>query len=149
MRQMTWLGLLVIGFATLGAAQTPPAKAVTQGNVPFVSGGIGVDSEQALKAREKEFNLKLVFTLVEGNYLADVDVTIKDAAGKTVVEHVADGPFFMAKLPPGNYSVTAAYGDKTQTRKISAPAKGLHTEYLRWPSNPQTDFTLPPERAQK
>lgn len=149
MRRMRWLGLLAIGFATLGAAQAPPQKAVSQGNVPFVSGGIGVDSKQALKAREKEFNVKLIFTLVEGNYLADVGVTIKDAAGRTVVEQVADGPFFMAKLPPGNYSVTADYGGKAQTRKISASAKGLHTEYFRWPSNPQTDFTLPPERAQK
>jgi hypothetical protein len=149
MRQMKWLGLLAIGFATLGAAQAPAGKAVTQGDVPFVSGGIGVDSEQALKAREKEFNVKLVFTLVEGNYLADVGVTIKDAAGKTLVEQVSDGPFFLAKLPPGNYSVSAAYGGKTQMRKVSASAKGLHTEYFRWPSNPQTDFTLPPEKAQK
>jgi hypothetical protein len=149
MRQMKWLGLLAVGFATLGAAQPPADKGATPGNVPFVSGGIGVDSGQALKARENEFNVKLIFTLVEGNYLADVGVTIKDAAGKTLVDHVADGPFFMAKLPPGNYSVTASYGGKTQTRRISAPAKGLHTEYLRWPSNPQTDFTLSPEGAQK
>ncbi|RSL37836.1 hypothetical protein CEP53_015448, partial [Fusarium sp. AF-6] len=100
---------------------------------------------ERLKAREREFNLKLVFTLVEGNYVADVGVTIKNAAGKTMVEHVADGPFFMAKLPAGAYSVTTVYEGKTQTRKVSIRDGRLHTEYIRWPSNPATDFPLPRE----
>ena len=98
-------------------------------------------------AREKEFNLKLVFTLVEGNYLADVDVTVKDAKGKTMIRHVADGPFFMAKLPAGTYSVTAVYEGKGQTRKVTVREEKLRTEYIRWPSNPKTDFPLPRESA--
>lgn len=145
MRHIGWLGLAAMAFATLAMAQTAPEKVITQNDVSYISGGIGIDSQERLTAREKEFNLKLVFTLVEGNYLADVGVTIKNAAGKTVIEHVADGPFFMAKLPAGAYSVTAAYGGKTQTRKVSIRADRLRTEYLRWPSNPKTDFPLPPE----
>ena len=133
----------------LAMAQTAPEKVSTQNGVSFISGGIGMDSEERLKAREKEFNLKLVFTLVEGNYVADVGVTIKNAAGKTMVEHVADGPFFMAKLPAGAYSVTAAYEGKTQTRKVSVRDGRLHTEHIRWPSNPETDFPLPPEKTRK
>jgi len=144
---MTGVGLAATMIAVLGTAQAPAQeKVVTHNNVSFVSGGVGVDSEERLKAREKEFNLKLVFTLVEGNYLADVSVRVADASGKTVIEHVADGPFFMAKLPAGTYMLTASYGDKTQTRKIMV-GKGLRTEYLRWPSNPQTDFSLPREKS--
>lgn len=147
MRRMTCVGLAATMIAVLGTAQAPAQEnVVTQNNVSFVSGGVGVDSEERLKAREKEFNLKLVFTLIEGNYLADVSVRIADTAGKTVIEHVADGPFFMAKLPAGAYMLTASYGDKTQTRKIMV-GKGLRTEYLRWPSNPQTDFSLPREKS--
>ncbi len=149
MRQMRWLGLAAMVFATLTMAQTAPEKTATQNGVSFISGGIGMDSEERLKAREKEFNLKLVFTLVEGNYVADVGVTIKNAAGKTMVEHVADGPFFMAKLPAGAYSVTAAYEGKTQTRKVSVRDGRLHTEHIRWPSNPETDFPLPREKTRK
>ncbi len=135
--------LAALGTAVPSLAQE---KAVSQGAVAFVSGGIGVDSQERLQALEKEFNLKLVFTLVEGNYLADVNVVVKDGAGKILVEHLAEGPFFLAKLPAGRYSVAATYEGRTVTRKVSVGAKGLRTEYLRWPGNPQADFPLPPER---
>lgn len=145
MRQMRWLGLAAAIFATLAMAQASTEKVIVRNGVSFISGGIGVDSQERLKAREKDFNLKLVFTLIEGNYLADVGVTVKDAAGKTVIEQAADGPFFMAKLPAGTYSVTAASDGKAQTRKVSLRADRLRTEYFRWPSDPKTDFPLPPE----
>src|SRR3990167_2462586 len=109
MRRMTCVGLAAATMiGVLGTAQAPAQeKVVAHNNVSFVSGGVGVDSEERLKAREKEFNLKLVFTLVEGNYLADVNVALKDAAGKNVVEHLTDGPIFMARLPAGDYTVSA------------------------------------------
>jgi hypothetical protein len=149
MRHTGWLGFSIMVFALLGTAAAPAAEKVpAAGNVSFLSGGVGIDSEQQIKAREKEFNLKLVFTLVEGNYLADVGVRVTDPAGKTVIEHVADGPFFLAKLPAGTYTVTATYNGKTQTRKVSVGER-LQTAYLRWPSNPQVDLTLDPEKGQK
>ena len=151
MRRMTCVGLAAATMiGVLGTAQAPAQeKVVTHNNVSFVSGGVGVDSEERLKAREKEFNLKLVFTLVEGNYLADIQVSLKDASGKTLVEDVADGPFFMAKLPAGAYSVTVGNNGQIQTRKVSVRVGGLRTEYFRWPSNPQTDFPLPPEQRRE
>ncbi|MBI4204473.1 MAG: T9SS type A sorting domain-containing protein [Betaproteobacteria bacterium] len=148
MRHTGWLGLSIVVLALLGTAPALAAEKVekvpARGSVSFVSGGVGIDSEAQLKAREKEFNLKLVFTLVEGNYLADVGVRITDAAGKMVIEHVADGPLFLAKVPSGAYTVTATYSGKTQTRKVKVGDR-LHTEYLRWPSDPARDMTLPPE----
>jgi hypothetical protein len=119
---------------------------VIRGGVKFISGGVGTDSQERLDSRVKEFNLKLVFTLTEGNYLADVGVTIKDAAGRTVVEHVADGPIFLAKLPAGAYSASVTYEGKSQARKLRVNER-LHTEYFRWPANPEADFPLSREQA--
>ncbi|MGQ0751570.1 MAG: T9SS type A sorting domain-containing protein, partial [Betaproteobacteria bacterium] len=130
--------MMLIALLTAG-----PLAAATQG-VSFVSGGIGENSVTALKAREREFNLKLVFTLNEGNYLADVGVRITDAAGKLVIEHVTDGPIFMARLPAGAYTMQATYNGKAQTRKLSVGDR-LQTAYLRWPSDPGRDVTLLPE----
>ena len=115
------------------------AMTASAGEITHVSGGIGAAEQQQLEAREREFNLKLVFALNEGNYVAGVNVGVTDGKGRTVVEDVADGPFFMAKLPAGNYTVAATYEGKTVTRKLQVGSKGLHTENLHWPSNPQTD----------
>jgi hypothetical protein len=142
-------GVILIAAVLLGGLglQTLAAERGTgRSAVPYVSGGVGEDALARLKAREKEFNLKLVFTLTEGNYLADVGVSIADASGKALVEHVTDGPVFMARLPAGTYVVAARYSGSAQTRKVSLSAGRLHTEYLRWPSDPRTDFPTRPER---
>ena len=140
-----WLAAV---FVLTAAAQAAPENVITRNGVSFVSGGIGADSQQRLKALESEFSLKLVFTLVEGNYVSDVHVTIRDAGGRMLVEHVADGPFLLARLPAGKYAVSAVYEGKTQTRRIAVQGGRLQTEYIRWPGNPETDFALPPEHRQ-
>lgn len=131
-------GLMLAG----GMHHAIAAEPASRGGIAYVSGGIGADAEEKLRAQRSEYNLMLVFTLNEGNYLADVKVTLADARGSTLVEHVADGPYFLAKLPPGQYSVTAIYEGKAQTRRVSVGSKGLTTAHLRWPSNPATDFVI-------
>lgn len=42
----------------------------------------------------------------------------------------------------GDPLVEATYEGKRQSRKIKLGDR-LHTEYLRWPSNPETDFPGP------
>lgn len=133
---------------SMGIALAAHAAEVAKDGVNYTSGGVGINSQERLNARASEFNLKLVFTLNEGNYIADVDVKLTDAKGNKVVEDTAEGPFFMARLPAGQYNVAATYGGKTVTRKVSVGG-GLRTEYLRWPSNPATDFPLPREQAEQ
>jgi hypothetical protein len=135
--------LIWMAVVALPAPAIAAERVFAPGGVPVVSGGVGEDSVARLKARENEFNLKLVLTLVEGNYLADVGVTIANAAGKTVVQHVTEGPIFMARLPAGTYQVAARYGGIQQARKVVVRAGRLHTEYLRWPANPRVDFPGP------
>ena len=121
-----------------GVAQT---KTPAGGTAPFVSGGIGADEIAALKAQEEQYNLKLVFSLIEGNYLADVNVVLRNAAGTVVLEHFAEGPIFMARLPAGTYSASVTYQGKAQMRSIRVREK-LRTEHFRWPSNPETDLPV-------
>jgi hypothetical protein len=114
------------------------------GGVLVTSGGIGEASLAQMKAAEANYNLKLVFTLVEGNYIAGVDVSIVDAAGRTVLRHVAEGPVLLARLPPGRYALRADYEGVLRERSISIGQR-LRTEYLRWPADAAADFPLPPE----
>lgn len=132
------VGLMFVVCSQLAAA----SMLASERGVTYVSGGVGVGEQQELIAQEKNFNLKLVFTLVEGNYLADVNVVLADAKGNKLIEHLADGPFFMAKLPAGQYTVSATYEGKTVTRKVNVSAARLHTEHFRWPRNPEVDFVV-------
>ena len=116
-------------------------KVPAGGTVSYVSGGIGADAIAELQAKEEQYNLKLVFSLIEGNYVADVNVVLRSAAGTVLLEHLAGGPIFMARVPAGKYSVTVTYQGNTQTRPIQLGEK-LHTEYFRWPSNPETDLPV-------
>jgi hypothetical protein len=137
-------GLVALFGALLPLPGVAAPSAPARDGVSFVSGGVGENSIAALKARESEFNLKLVFTLTEGAYLADVGVKITDAAGRTVIEHVTDGPIFMARLLPGTYTVAATYNGKPQVRKVQVGGP-LQTAYMRWPADPGRDVTLAPD----
>ena len=115
---------------------------VTPDGVAYLTGGIGTEEQERFNAGAQEFNLKLVFTLNEGNYIADVNVLIKDEEGREIVKAIADGPFFMVKLSPARYIVEATFRGKTERRNIEVGGTGLRTAYLRWPSSPKYDFIV-------
>ena len=119
-----------------GTAAAGPAVLQRAGDVTYIAGGIGETEQEQLAAREKEFNLKLVFSLVQGNYVADVGVVVSGPKGGRVVEHFARGPIFMAKLPAGQYAIAATYEGRTVTRKVAVSDGRLRTEYFRWPAGP-------------
>lgn len=106
------------------------------GKVPAVAGGVGLDARAALSNRgAPEHNVKMVFALDTGNYLADVPVKVTDSAGRTVLDGVSDGPWLYAKLPPGDYNATAVYSGKSVTRHFSVGHDGQRVAYFRWPAS--------------
>jgi len=125
-----------------GQKAAPPAeKAGSGAGVAYVSGGVGDDSQDRMAGMGREYTLKLMFTLNEGNYLSDVNVAIADSRGNKVIDDVANGPFLFAKLPAGQYTVTATHEGKSQTRKVNV-GKGMQTAHLRWASTAE-DFPGP------
>jgi hypothetical protein len=114
----------------------PPATATPAvrkaGEISYLTGGVGKPEREQLKALEKDFNLKLVFSEADGKFLANVRVVVSDAKGRKLLEDVADGPFFLARMPAGEYRVAATFAGKAQTRNIQVVAGRLHTEHLRW-----------------
>lgn len=136
-----------INAATPATAQTTEPDRVQEMNgISFVSGGIGAASRESLAAREKFYNFKLVLGLEgSGSFVADARVTLSTAAGQKLVEHVTEGPLFLAGLPAGAYVVSATLRNQTLTRKFQVRADRLHTEYLRWPADLQQDVPTPRE----
>ena len=137
---MRKIGLIVLSLFVLSntavsfSAETPapPLMVKEYEGIPYVSGGIGMDEREAMSAIASEYNLKIVFALKEGNYLAGASVLIKDAQGKTVLDTVSDGPWFYAKLPAGQYAVTATMIKKANTGNVQIKPAGQSVLHFYW-----------------
>jgi len=75
-----------------------------------------------------------VFALKSGEYVSGVGVVIADAGGKTLLDTTSEGPWFLAKLPAGNYQIVATFGGNAVKRQIAVGAAKLRTVDFRWAS---------------
>jgi hypothetical protein len=127
------LALALLGFAAQAQA---PMQPQTQGGITFVSGGISIEERQAMQELEGSYNLRLLFVAEEsGEYLWGVKVQLMDQEGKTLLEAVSDGPYFLAKLSPGRYTVIAEDEGRAIKRSVDIePGKAL-SERFTWPTS--------------
>ena len=59
-------------------------------------------------------------------------MTVQDKQGNVVLEDMANGPWFWAKLPSGTYKVTAEIDGKAQTRTVTIGNSGAARLDLYW-----------------
>ncbi len=122
--------------STVGAIANETRQAVqphNQGGVIFASGGVGNEGKAAMRAVESGYNLRLLFA-VEGSgaYLAGVHVRLVDHGGNTLVDTVAEGPYFFANVRPGKYEIVAESQGRTLTRSVEVSPTGAISRALYW-----------------
>jgi hypothetical protein len=123
--------LVMVAGLAVAQPQSTSLKEERQGDVRYLSGGIGLEERDDMEARAREFNLKLVFAMTSREYLSSVKVVVLDAGGKTVLSAESEGPWFFAKLPNGQYTVQAAMGNQKEVRRVTV-GKGLQTLNFLW-----------------
>lgn len=135
MRKIVWLGLVLVSaliFSSKGRAFDE--EKIYQG-ITYACTGVG-DSKDDPKW--KAYPLKLMFTSGSRAYVSEVAVTVKDASGKTVLQVSCDGPWLLAKLSPGSYSVSAqADGGGTRSVHVSVGSSGQSSLAIRFPEIPE------------
>lgn len=104
---------------TTGMRKTDVAVVTNPDNIRYLSGGIGHDEQMQLKAAEAEYPVKLTFANSNGAYMSDVDVTVKNSAGETVLGLTTDGPVLLMDLEPGTYTLSADSGSEVKTQKLN------------------------------
>ena len=120
--------------ARASAGEYADTETVTMvGNISYVSGGVGEDSRERLKAFATAFNLKLLLARKSGEYLGDVEIVISDAKGAEILKATSEGPIFMANLPAGSYEVAATTEGLTQKQRVAVVKGKLGTTHFRWP----------------
>lgn len=131
------LALLLPMAPALAQADRPIAADLSiqeQQGVRYVSGGVGQDEREALRALENDFNLRLTFALDSGSYLAGIEVRIADGDGQPVLTATSDGPIFLAALPAGRYTVAATAEGETRESSVQLGADGQRELIFRWPA---------------
>jgi len=102
------------------SATEPSAEPQVESGIAYLSGGAGADARAELLPKVREYGLKLTFAgLPHREFLAEVTVRILDGAGKELLSAKSNGPFFFAKLPSGQYRITATFRGQTQERTVT------------------------------
>lgn len=107
-----------------------------QGEVQFLSGGIGAGQSGAMKAAAPQYRLMLTFIERgpggQGQFLADVPVKILDADGRVVLDTVSQGPYLLANLPAGSYTVKASANGSDKTASVNVARSGTASAVFEW-----------------
>jgi len=120
--------------ATTFACKTRLYEKGMIGSVPYLTGGVGQDERVCVEPQENNYNLKLVFALRTGQYLASPMITVQDNNGKDILHMRSDGPWFLAKLPAGEYKVIVSRdGHRTEIEHVKV-GQQLHTAEFLWKS---------------
>ncbi len=106
-----------------------------QGGIAYITGGVGEDQAKAFEQAAPRFPLALEFAERAGTrneFIANVDVKLTDQHGKTVLSTKVDGPFLLARVPAGRYTVAATYEGKTLTRTVQVHDNRTHPLLMEW-----------------
>jgi putative Ca2+/H+ antiporter (TMEM165/GDT1 family) len=125
---------LALALGSSAASARSEEVATAPSGVTFVSGGISTDAVDRLRAMQNDFNLKMVFATNNGEYLSDVKVEVVDRSNRVVLDTLTEGPWLLAKLPPGDYQVIASYRRATERRAVAVQTATLKTLDFRWPT---------------
>ncbi|TFL14875.1 carboxypeptidase regulatory-like domain-containing protein [Pusillimonas caeni] len=127
-------GLLCIGWMGAAHAQLPPAQ--TAQGVEYVTGGFGSDAAAAFKEAKSRYPLALTFAATDEDgstpYVAEVQLEVTDEQGKSVLSLPSVGPFLLADLKPGTYTVRATYEGKAQTQQMKVAGPGSADARIAW-----------------
>lgn len=96
-------------------------KTQKQGEITYITGGVGEDESKAIKDDAKNWPLIIDFSRHLENrdaWISQVYVRILDVKGNGIFEVTTDGPFLLVNLPSGSYVLTATYLSITKTQKI-------------------------------
>ena len=127
---MTFAACIFSAAGSVAAAQSGSGA-----GVDFVSGGVGLMARQEMQSQAGQYNLHLEFAAApEGEYVSDVVVSIVDSKGSNLLSTRTQGPWLMARLPAGTYTVNARYGGSTRQQQLTVGGGRKHF-VMRFPQS--------------
>lgn len=88
-----------------------------QAEYSWMSGGVGDDARREMRKAAVSYNLHLVFSGRDGNYLASIPFSVRQN-GREIYSGITEGPLLYLKLPAGAYQVSAEIDGIWQSKRI-------------------------------
>lgn len=106
-----------------------------QNGIAYLSGGIGEDEARAI-GQAHGYNLHMTFAIgPENKYVPDVDVTVQNASGQTLLTLSAAGPLVYVQLPPGKYNVVATRNGEARRDTAEVGSGAARNLVFHWNSD--------------
>ena len=105
------------------------------GDVTYLSGGIGAPEVEAIKHVAQRYPLELEFlrkAKPQDEFLSQVKVRIKDAHDALVLDVTSDGPFLLAKMPAGKYTISVEHAGKIENRTVQIAPQEHRRLVFEW-----------------
>ena len=132
---VTVAALVALGTGTASAygvdLGTLPPESI-QGDVKYITGGVGSDEAEAMRQAASRYPLAIELAArasPRAAYVANVTIDIRDTHGRTVLSTTTDGPFLLASLPPGRYTINAQLEGQSQQKTV-AIGNGAHQHVM-------------------
>jgi hypothetical protein len=122
--------LVALPAAALAAGSNLPVEIQTAQGIKFYNGGAGLDERSKMP---QIYPLKVVLVTAGGLYLNDAEIVISATGGKEIFRARADnGPWLVADVPPGSYSLKASLEGRTSASSVRVTAGKNAVVTLRW-----------------
>jgi hypothetical protein len=122
--------LVALPAAALAAGGNLPVEIQTSQGIQFYNGGAGLDERSEMS---QIYPLKVVLATDGGLYLNDAEIVISTTDGKEVFRAQADnGPWLVADVPPGSYSLEASLEGRTTAASVEVSAGQKKVVVLSW-----------------
>ena len=129
-------GASLLGALAAYAAYNPPIHMAN--GIEYMSGGISSDEAALMQTVAPRWPATFEFAIKDGtrsDFAADVAITVRDAAGRTLLSQVnAEGPFMVARLDPGRYEVEATLAGRTLKQTVEIHAGAPTRTLFLWPA---------------
>lgn len=114
---------LALGLLVQVAAHGQVSEGQSQG-LGYLAGGIGGDELAALRARARDYNVRIEFVELElgsqhGNWTADAAVTISSGQ-RQLAQIDVPGPLLYLRMPAGRYTIDAVRNGEKLSMDITA-----------------------------
>jgi hypothetical protein len=116
---------MLAGALPAQVAGLPPEQRV--GDAAFIAGGAEDPAAAAFRGAMARYPLAI--EVVQSNAgrpapTTGATVELRRRSGEVMFNTRADGPFVLARVPPGDYTVDATLNGRTLTRDVTVPATG-------------------------